>query len=171
MSAVASLGSCHSPLKDPGFVSERIEKTATILLNGKPAQVFPLFGAFEEKKWTEGWEPVLVYPSDENIEEGTTFLTNGHGHGENKFTWIVNRFDLRNFMIQYLVYSENRHWTITVACIAHLENKTEATITYQFTGHNTLGNEIDRRSLDKMYNSHLKDWEEAINQYLARLSH
>ncbi len=168
MSAAVLLGSCHHPLKDPGFVSERIEKTATIILKGKPEQVFPLFGAFEERKWAEGWQPVLVYPDKEIILEGTTFLTHGHGHGENKFTWIVNRYDPANFMIQYLVWSDNRHWTITVDCKAEAENLTSASITYQFTGHNATGNKINRRLLDNMYAHNLRDWADAINQYLAK---
>jgi hypothetical protein len=168
MSTVLMLTACHHPLKDPAFASERIGKSATILLNGKPEQVFPLFGAFEERKWAEGWAPVLIYPDREIIAEGTTFFTYGHGHEEEWYTWLVNRYDPSNFTIQYFVYTENRHWTITVSCRAHGDRQTEAEVTYQFTGHNAKGNEINRHLLEKMYAQHLQDWADAINQWLAK---
>jgi len=166
-SAATLLGSCHRPLKEPGFVSERITKTATIFVNGSPDQVFPLFGAFEERKWSEGWEPILIYPDTETIDDGTTFVTRGHNHGEKKFTWIVTRYDNPQHTIQYLVYTENRHWIITITCKPYNENQTKATITYAFTGHNSFGNEIDQAMLTKMYAKGLRDWEEAINRHLA----
>ena len=59
--------------------SQKISKTASIILNEKIEKVFSLFGAFEERKWAEGWNPVLIYPDSEIIEEGTTFKTEGHG--------------------------------------------------------------------------------------------
>ncbi|MBK7360406.1 MAG: hypothetical protein IPI96_14405 [Saprospiraceae bacterium] len=52
----------------------------------------------------------------EIIEEGTTFKTDGHGHGEKEFIWRVSKYDQENFLIQYLVSSENRYWTITINC-------------------------------------------------------
>ncbi|AYB33019.1 SRPBCC family protein [Chryseolinea soli] len=165
-SAATLLGSCHQPLKESDFVSERITKSATIILNGPPDQVFPLFGAFEERKWSEGWQPILIYPETETIQEGTTFAT--QGHGEKKFTWIITRYDHRQYLIQYLVYTENRHWTITITCSAHDENKTKATITYDFTGHNSFGNEINQVMLLKMYANELRDWEEEINRYRSQ---
>jgi hypothetical protein len=155
-------------MKDPNFMSEHNGKTATITLNGKIEQVFPVFGAFEERKWSDGWNPVLVFPTTETIQEGTTFLTNGHGHGEDQFTWIVNQFKPDQFYIQYVVYTENRHWTITVTCTPLSANQTSAAITYLFTGHNGLGNEIDRHMLNKIFSEDLKDWEKAINAYLSK---
>jgi hypothetical protein len=167
-SAATLLGSCEQPLKEPGFVSEQITKSATIIIPGQPDQIFPLFGAFEEKKWSEGWQPLLLYPDTETIREGTTFVTTGHGHGEKKFTWIVTRYDDRQHIIQYLVYTENRHWTITVTCRPHQERQTAASINYAYTGHNALGNEINQAMLKKMYAHDLHDWEDAINHYLAK---
>jgi hypothetical protein len=72
------------PMKNDTFTAQRVAQTATILLNDRVDKVFPLFGAFEERKWAEGWNPTLIYPQKEIIEEGTTFRTHGHGHGENE---------------------------------------------------------------------------------------
>ena len=142
---------------------ERISKTASFVVKGSIDQVFPLFGAFEERKWAEGWDPQLVYPSAEVMEEGTTFKTVGHGHDA---LWVVTKFDSGNHLVQYLVSTENRFWTITVKCSAVNKQKTEAEVTYTYTGLNTEGNELNRRSLHQMFQNNLQDWATAINQYL-----
>lgn len=150
------------------FKAEKISKTATIIVNDTITTVFPLFGAFEERKWAKGWNPVLIYPSTEIIEEGTTFKTHGHGHEEKEFIWRVSKYDAENFLIQYLVSTENRYWTITVKFIPATGGKTSATITYTFIGLNELGNQLNRHFLEAMYKHNLSDWEEAINHYLAK---
>ena len=38
-------------MKNTDFKSEKVSKTATIILSGNISTVFPLFGAFEERKW------------------------------------------------------------------------------------------------------------------------
>jgi hypothetical protein len=153
-------------MKNKKFIAERISKTALITLNGKIETVFPLFGAFEERKWAKDWDPILIYPSNETIEEGTTFKTNIHGHSESEFIWRVSKYDVDKYLIQYLVTTENRYWTITVKCSSLTENRTSAEITYTFIGLNELGNRINKQSLEHMYEHDLKDWEEAINLFL-----
>ncbi len=148
------------------FKAERVTKTSIIFINGKIETVFPLFEAFKERKWSEGWNPKLIYPSTETIEEGTAFKTQGHTHNEKELLWIVTKYETKNFLIQYLVSSENRYWTIKVKCNRISENKTSAAITYAFTGLNEMGNEIDEHSIEYIYKNDLKDWEEDINYYL-----
>jgi len=150
--------------------AEKVSKTATITINGGVEIVFPLFGAFEEKKWAKGWNPVLIYPETEIIEEGTTFKTEAHGHEESEFIWRVSKYEAEKFLIQYLVSTENRYWTITVKCKTIEENKTSAEITYSFIGLNEIGNKINEHSLQRMYKNNLIDWEEEINRYLEELS-
>ena len=150
------------------FKSERVTQTDSIILNGSTTTVFPLFGAFEERKWAEGWNPTLVYPATETIAEGTTFKTKSHGFGEPDYTWLVNKYDSKKLFIQYLVISPNRYWTITVQCNKLAANKTLALITYSFTGLNETGNHLNGHLLNKIYEHHLKDWEQAINAYLDK---
>lgn len=152
-------------MRQSQFKSKKISRTATIICNGKIDKVFPLFGAFEERKWAEGWEPTLIYPEEEKIEEGTTFKTKGRGE-EIEYLWRVTKYYPESHLIQYLVSTENRYWTITVKCSSKNENITTADITYTFIGLNETGNEINQRSLQRMYENNLKDWEEEINNYL-----
>src|SRR5690349_2327868 len=149
------------------FKAEKQSGTATIILNADIHKVFPLFGAFEERKWAKGWSPVLIYPSVERIEEGTTFKTAGHGHGEKEYLWLVSRYDTSQHLIQYIVSSENRWWTIRVKCIPMPSHKTKAEITYTFIGLNDLGNELNKHFIGAIYKEDLKDWETAINNYLS----
>ena len=165
---ITNLGS-HQ-MKNTNFKSEKVSKTATIILDENISTVFPLFGAFEERKWAKGWELDLIYPDTEIIEEGTTFKTKGHGHGESEFLWIVSKYEPEKFLIQYLVSTENRYWTITVTCKAIEADKTSAEITYAFIGLNEMGNKINEHFLALMYENDLKDWEEEINNYLKNSS-
>lgn len=156
-------------MENTNFRAKRVSKTATIEVNGNIETSFPLFGAFEERKWAEGWNPTLIYPAEEIVEEGTTFKTTGPGHGETELLWIVSKYQPENNLIQYLVSTPNRYWTITVKCNQSLDkNKTTAEITYTFIGLNDSGNIINEHSLEKMYAYNLKDWEEAINYYLDK---
>jgi hypothetical protein len=165
---VITFSTCqHNQSTDMNFIAQRINKTATITLNAPIDNVFPVFGAFEERKWAEGWNPQLVYPATEVIEEGTIFTTEGHSHAEGKFVWVVSKYNPSNYLIQYLVSTENRIWTITINCIAH-ESTTQATVTYSFTGLNEAGNELSQKHLDNLFREDLKDWEREINAYLIR---
>ncbi len=149
------------------FKAERVSRTATIELNGNIENIFPLFGAFEERKWADGWNPEIIYPSMEIMEEGAAFKTKGDEPGENEFLWVVIKYDPRNYLIQYLVSTKNRFWTIQICCEKLAENSTGSTITYTYTGLNKRGNEINSHALEKMFHNNLTDWQEAINYYLS----
>ena len=85
------------------------------------------------------------------MEEGTTFKTQRNRHDETEFLWRVSKYDPQNYLVQYLVSTENRYWTITVKCRAVSDSSTSATVTYTYIGLNSLGNEINKHALDKMY--------------------
>lgn len=165
---ITACGNKVQTMDNTTFKAEKVSQTATITVNDKITTVFPLFGAFEERKWTKGWNPTLIYPTTEIIEEGTTFKTDGHGHGEKEFIWRVSKYDQENFLIQYLVSSENRYWTITINCKPIADSKTLATVTYTFFGLNELGNQLNKHLLEAMYKNNLSDWEEEINSYLVK---
>jgi hypothetical protein len=150
------------------FKSEKITQTDSIVLNGNIEKVFPLFGAFEERKWDPDWHPVLVYVDRDTIEEGTTFKTASHGFGEPDYIWRINKYEPEAGLIQYLVTCPNRYWTITIKCRELARSKTQATVTYSFIGLNAMGNHLDKHSLARLYEHHLRDWEQAINSFLSK---
>ncbi len=157
----------HSQVNDRNFTAEKFSRTASFIANENIDVVFPLFGAFEERKWETDWEPILIYPDEEIIEEGTTFKTHGHG-SESEYLWIVSKYEPQYYHIQYLVSTNNRHWTITVKCESIEDaTKTKTTVTYTYIGLNAKGNQLNKAALAHMYRNDLKDWEAALNKYLA----
>jgi len=160
----------HGRIKEENFKSQRISATASFIVNANITHVFPLYGAFEERKWAPGWEPELIYPEDEIIEEGTTFRVQPHDqdpNGEGHSLWVVTKYEPDNFLIQYLVSTENRFWTITVASEpAENNTQTKTTVTYTYTGLNEKGNKLNQANLDKMYENDLQDWADLINSHL-----
>lgn len=165
--AMITISSCSSRQDNQmkNFKSEKISRTASILINGQISAVYPLFGAFEESKWERDWSPELIYPDYKVIEEGTTFKTKGHSE-ESEFLWRVSKFEPEKYIIQYLVSTQNRYWTITVCCKQTSDDRTMAEVTYSFIGLNEKGNQFNRLALKNMYKQELLNWEKALNHYL-----
>lgn len=152
-------------MRQPDFKPERISKTASFLVNGKIEKVFPLFGPVREKEWAEGWEPEIIFSNSKLVEEHMIFRTPA-STDEEYYTWVITQFDECNHHIEYAVSTMNRVWFIRVSC-QPAGDKTEALVSYTYTGLNEKGNELNRIALTKMYAQDLKDWQEAINHYLA----
>jgi hypothetical protein len=153
-------------VNDQTFKAERVSKSASITLNGPIEKVFPLFGAVEEKKWADGWDPVVLYPESGHLEEGMTFITRAHGHDETTFAWIVSQYQPECRHIEYVVSTPNRIWVIAIQCDRLSVNQTIATIRYTYTGLTALGNVINKHVIEKMFKRNLADWEEEINYFL-----
>jgi len=148
------------------FISERISRTAEITLNSNIERVFPLFGPIEEKKWADGWNPVVLYPASEKLEEGMVFITPAQAGRESKYSWIVSGYQPEIHFVEYIVSTANRYWVIKIKCDSLSDTGTKATVTYTFTGMSSLGNRINKHALEQMYRMNLKDREDEINQYL-----
>lgn len=153
-------------MKAETFASERISRSAEMVLLGPIETVFPLFGPLEEKKWEDGWNPNILFPPSGEVEEGMVFTTGGAAGGEGRNTWIVSKYLPGDHRIEYTVSTGHRIWVIAVKCAPLSEGSTKAEVRYTFTGLNPEGNTLNRAALDRMYKNNLKDWEEAINHYL-----
>jgi hypothetical protein len=151
------------------------ERTSVIRLEGDVARVFPLFGPLREREWAEGWNPTIVWPTDEVVLERMVFLVRS-AHGDARETmWVVSRYDEARALVEYIVFEpESVHW-IRIRCrSAEDENGTEAAVTYTYVGTTESARRRNARALASMYRHDLKDWETAINHYLRtgeRLSH
>lgn len=169
--AISVMGCNGQHRTNKEFISEKITKTASFVIDENIDKVFPLFGVFEERKWAPHWEPILIYPDKEIVEEGTTFKTKTHAHGsESEYLWIITKYEPKEYLIQYLVSTPNRFWTITVkSTIADNNNKTKTSVTYSYTGLNAEGNEVNKQGLKDIYKNNLQDWANAINNYLQNI--
>jgi hypothetical protein len=146
----------------------RISQSATIVLHGHPADVFPLFGAVEEKKWAEGWNPEILYSGSGEMEQHMIFRTKPLFRDERDYLWIVSVYDPPSMHVEYTVSTDQRIWTITVVCRTFPGNFTEATVTYTYTGFTDDGIRHNAESMALIFAHDLRDWEEAINHYLSK---
>jgi hypothetical protein len=143
---------------------ERISQSSEIVIDSVVENVFPLFGPLLEMEWAIGWEPRIIFLDQPNVAEHMIFQTKSH-YGED-YLWAVTQYVPERYFIEYTVTAVDRIWFIRVEC-KEAGLKTEATITYTYTGLNEKGNRRNREALDKMFVSDLKDWQDAINYYLA----
>jgi len=149
-----------------GFKSERIQKSASFVVRAPLEKAFPLFGPIREKEWAAGWEPQIIFSIDPEVEEHMIFKTAGGHPGESEYLWALTQFRPDESLVEYTVSTSNRVWFITVKCKPN-GNYTNVTVTYSYTGLTEHGNQLNKIALDKMFAHNLRDWEEAINYYLA----
>jgi hypothetical protein len=150
-----------------GFQAERISKASTITLRAPLETVFPLFGPIRERDWEAGWDPQVLYATDDLVEEHMVFKTRSHHMNEPDYIWTVSRYHPERAFIEYTVFTPDRLWWIAVQCQGGAQgDTTRAEITYTFTGLTEQGVAINRAMLERMYRHDLKDWEAAINHYL-----
>src|SRR5262245_16214805 len=99
------------------FKPERVSKSATFGCNGKIENVFPLFGPIREMDWADGWNPEILYSTNNHalVEEHMIFQTKGHT-GEEKYTWAITKFQPEHHFIEYTVSTSERIWFISVVC-------------------------------------------------------
>jgi len=159
-------GAHESAAQDQEFSAERLTRTAEIDLDGPIAEVFPLFNPVEEPKWAPHFQPRFIYPADRTVQQGMTFKTAGHGD-EADLVWRINEYDPAGYHIQYLVYGTDRYWTITIDCHEVDGLRTSARVTYDFLPLEEAGVAVSEASLNAMFAHDLKNWEDAINNYLG----
>lgn len=155
----------ETPLGITAFRSTRISKRATIILNGSPDIVFPLFGPVLEKEWCDGWDPEILFSTTNLIDEHMIFRTRAKFETETFYTWVLSQYNPENRIVEYTVSTENRIWFIRVECHQH-GDKTSVTVSYTFNSLNERGVEYNKISLEQMFERNLEDWSEAINYYL-----
>jgi hypothetical protein len=123
------------------FKPERIQKCATLSVEGTIEKVFPLFGPIREKEWTKGWDPEILYSATNIVEEHMIFRTKARYPQEEFYTWVVTQFDPERHKIEYTVSTPNRIWFITVSCEPN-GSMTHAQVCYTFIGLNETGDQL-----------------------------
>lgn len=166
--AILIIMQSYITVKAQNFKAEQFVQSASIILNGNIEKVFPLFGAMEEKKWSADWHPTPVFPASGNMEEGFIFQSPDHVPDSPPLTWVVAKYDPSSHQVRYIITSSIRVTIISVNCSKLDGNSTKAEITYNLTGLSEEGNEISHHLITKMFKHNLKDWETALNNYLAK---
>jgi hypothetical protein len=153
----------------PQITGTVISRKSTIRVNGPLNRVFPLFGPVREREWAHGWDPRIVYSTTGLVEEHMVFQTKTEYAGqESEKTWVVSLYDPVQAIIEYTVFTSARLYWIAIRCWEDPAKKaTLADISYTFTALTAAGQALIEKAVQDMFAHDLKDWESAINQYLA----
>ena len=146
------------------FVARRVTRSQVLHLNGRIGDVFGLFDPIGEKKWSEGWNPIMVFPAS-NICQGAVFVTRDRDRMET--IWIITEFDEVKRSIAYTSVTPNLKVNhIVINCESDLSDHTKARVSYTITALSEKGNRYIRSFSKQHYHEWMTDWEKAINYYL-----
>jgi hypothetical protein len=73
----------------------------SFVVNAPYDETFPLFGAYEERKWAVGFDPRFVFPSSPHDQQGMVFTTVQEGLLR---VWTNTCFDFATGHVQYVYW-------------------------------------------------------------------
>jgi hypothetical protein len=130
-------------------------------------QAAPLFGANEERKWSPDWNPQFLYPQPARDQPGMVFQI---AHGQHTATWVNTAFDLAAGHIQYsYVLGDAMATLIDIHLTRQGPQSTHVNVVYERTALIAVANEHVQHFAQRDQRAD-KEWEEAINAYLAKTS-
>jgi hypothetical protein len=116
------------------------------------------------KYWLDGWDYKMIYSKSGLVEKDCVFSTSYHGKLD---IWYVSQYDPNNFSIEFIRVTPNDSVVkINISLSPTDDNKTEANISYQYTGLNEEQNNFIQNGLEEQFNKNMKWWEKSINHYL-----
>jgi hypothetical protein len=148
--------------------SEPLMHTTTsfeVMVHLPLAETAPLFGPEGERPWAgKHWDPQFIHPQPAHDEGGAVCTVN---HGPFNAVWVITQFDVaaRHFQYAYFI-SDIMVTTIDVRFTALDATTTRVKVVYARTAVTTAGNEHVAAMTEGDKRSG-KDWQEAIDQYLA----
>ena len=148
----------------PASVLAHTHNEFAFVAKARYEQAFPLFGAWEEKKWAEGWEPQFVYPSPPSDQLGMVFTV---AHGGMKSVWTNTAFDPAGGHVQYVYVIPDALVTlIDIHLTKTGGNETQVSVVYERTALSAEANDHVAH-LAKGDAKSRPEWETAINGYLS----
>ena len=130
------------------------------------SDVFPLFGAYEERKWAVGFEPKFIHPVPANDQPGMVFTT---VQEEMPRVWINTAFDAAAGHVQYVYWiADIMTALIDIHVMRSGANETRVAVAYERTALRPEANErvIHMAQADANSGPH---WAEMINGYFSRI--
>jgi hypothetical protein len=129
-------------------------------------QVVPLFGAHEERKWAEGWDPQFVYPTPAHDQQGEIFKV---AHRQHTSVWINTLFDVVGGHVQYAyVLGDAMATLIDIHATRQGPQKTAVTVVYERTALLPEANDHVQHFAKGDANGG-NEWGEAMNAYFAKM--
>ena len=163
LSGVLASSATQAPAMDTGQRAHTRE-AFTFVVSAPYADVFPLFGAYEERKWAVGFEPKFLHPVPAHDQPGMVFTTVQEGMPR---VWVNTAFNAATGHVQYAYWIAD----LMVALIdLHISgsgtNATKVEVTYERTALRPEANEQVVRMAQADANSGPR-WAQMINGYFA----
>jgi hypothetical protein len=147
------------------FEAKHLSRSHSIVLNGPPEAVFPLFTPLGETLWVKDWHPQFLHPASGQTQAGMVFTTD---HNNEKTYWSLIAFDPVGYLARYVrLTPASRFGLVEVVCALHEQAKTRATVTYTFTALSEAGNAYLEEFTEESYRRMIDSWQTEINAYLA----
>ena len=152
-------------------VLEQRTQSFTLGLNGRVADVTPLFGPVREAEWAPDWSPRFIHPAQGAQCEGAMFTTTG-GHAKDRL-WLVTTYDVGNGRVEYVVMTPGLIATeIKIRVVPDGGQRCKATVTYRRSALAPEGNEEVAKLNAHWVEQQRIHWETAINGALGKgISH
>jgi hypothetical protein len=135
------------------------------VVNAAYEEVFPLFGAYEERKWAEGFDPQFIHPSPAHDQQGMVFTWQLGGKPS---VWANTAFDPSSGHVQYVYFVNDTMVTlidIHVTKVGAAEARVD--VVYERTALRAEANEqVTKHATDDRTRD--KEWAEMINGYFAK---
>ena len=148
------------------MLNNHISRTATITLNDLPDKILPLFTAYGETLWVNGWNPEYVYPEDGEAKTGSVWKTQ-HDKNDPETVWVTINYDTETQSVTYVNVIPNKQVTrIDIQCDTLEDRKTSAEITYTITALGEKGTDYIKQLTQEHYDQWMHSWEKGINYYL-----
>ena len=126
----------------------------------------PFFGANEERKWAEGWNPKFLKPNPVRDEQGAVF-TIAHPGGADAI-WVMTAADFAGGHIQYVYVIPDAMATLIDIHLTQANSKTTAVhVVYERTALRPEGN-AHVEHFAKNDGGQGPEWADAINGYLKK---
>jgi hypothetical protein len=137
----------------------------SFVVNASYDDAFPLFGAYEERKWAAGFEPQFIFPPSPHDQQGMVFMTNQHGA---KRVWVNTVFDRSTGKAQYVYFIPETMVALIDVQLTRLgSSQTKVNVAYERTA---LAPEANQHVADmaKADANAGPEWAKAINGYFER---
>jgi len=154
----------------PGMVRKpkRVWHSYTQTIGARPETVFPLLCPVRELDWAPGWKPDWVISDSGVAEDGCIFQTPGDSTQNRPATWVVTRHDPQAREVGMIKLIPEHTLMRLQARLEPLgEDRTAATITYEYTALGPEGEAFVEGCTAEWYANFMEHWESAMNRYLA----
>ena len=150
------------PDSHPKLVHTREE--FSFVVNAPYDEAFPLFGAYEERKWAAGFYPQFVFPPSPHDQQGMVFTTVQEG---NNRTWINTALDRAAGHAQYVYFIPETMVALIDVRLARTGNwQTKVKVSYERTALTPEANDYVRETAAADANAG-PHWAEMISGYLG----